>query len=202
MSWWFLGIGCACILLLAIVSMFVNGFWSSLWSDIKEGITKHWLKFIGILIIYLGPLAFFLVAFLTTKTETTKIVVPVVAYIVAIPLLIIYWFRLRKAIDLKLSSLKAVNEVQEGKHYAFICLMEALKQAMMILTFVALYFVVNFLENTFKQASSGILVFVVFSCLGGVLCILDASFSYAKKEDIKTLDNKKEKKENNGASKN
>lgn len=187
MKWWILGVSCAVVLLVAIVSCFVKGFWKSLWGDLSSSICKHWIKLIGVLIAYVGPIVFFLVAFFTTRTEETasqtpKVAMPIIVYLVGIPTLLVYWFKLRGAMHDKLISMKTVNEVQEGKHYALLCLFETINQALAVLTLAMAYCLVAFMETIFKQASSGILVFLVFFLIGGVLCVLDASLSYAKKD--------------------
>lgn len=198
MKWWVLGIACAVGLLIALVSSFVKGFWKSLWEDFSGVFKDHWLKIIGGLLMYVGPFVFFVVAYMTTTaTEGTeasvKITMPIFVYLIGIPALLIYWIKLRKALSDKIVQMKAVNEVQRGKHYAMLVANEVLKQAMCVATIAMLYCAVSFMESIFSQASTGILVFFVFASLGGVLMILDSVFYYAA-DHIE----KPDKKEDNG----
>lgn len=199
MKWWVLGIAVAVGLLIALISCFVKGFWQSLWEDITGVFKDHWMKLVGGFLMYFGPFIFFVCAYMTTTgTESTeagvKITMPIFVYLVGIPALLIYWVKLRKALSDKIIQMKAVNEVQHGKHYALLVANEVLKQGMCVATIAMVYCAISFLENIFKDASTGILVFLVFGMVGGVFMIMDAVFYYAG--DKIEISNKKE--DNNG----
>lgn len=191
MKWWVLGIACAVGLAIALMSSLIKGFWKSLWEDFSGAVKKHWLRLIGAGIFYFGPFLFFVCAYMTvtrSSGESTKITMPFFVWLVGIPALIIYWFKLRKALEAKLIQMKSVNEVQEGKHYALLCASEVLQQAMSVATIAMVYCVVSFMESIFSQASTGVLVFLVCGCLGAVFFVLDATFSYAEGDEPKKKD--------------
>ncbi len=201
MQWWLLGVVCAIILMIAIISAFLKGFWSSLLHEFTSGVKKHWLRLIGIFISYICPFIFFACAYCTKTMSTTegstisKISIPFFVWLVGIPALLIYWVRLKNAMNDKLLSMKTVNEVQEGAHYALLVTFETIKQAMVVFTIAMIYCIVSFLESIFKQASTGVLVFLVCACLGAVFEILDSTFAYSKPKEVeyraKRVDNNK-----------
>lgn len=201
MKWWVLGIACAVGLIIALVACFIKGFWKSLWEDITGVFKEHWMRLVGGFLMYFGPFIFFVCAYMTTTgTESTeagvRITMPIFVYLVGIPALLIYWVKLRKALSDKIVQMKAVNEVQRGKHYALLVTNEVLKQAMAVATIAMAYCAVSFMEDIFSQASTGVLVFFVFASIGGVFMILDAVFYYASDH----IEKPKGKEDNNGGS--
>ena len=159
-----------------------KAFWASLGADIKSFFVGHWMRLLGFVIAYLAAPAFFVAAY-ATKTEGKEgLSIPLAIWLVAIPLLAIYWGKARRSIDLKLSEMKAVNEMDASRHYAGIVLAESLKSIMTLATILLVYYVIRMGEQIFAKASTAVLVIAVCYGIGGLFFVLDAVFTRAPKD--------------------
>ena len=156
-------------------------FWADLGADLKNAFIHHWLRVVGFLVAYLGPFVFFVIAYSTEGDSAKKPLVslPIGLWLVIIPLLIVYWLKIRTDLAEKLGSMKAQNEMQAGKHYAMIVLAESLKWLMSVATCLVFYYVIKMCEDLLKQASDGVLVIVICEAVGGLFYVLDAVFTRA-----------------------
>jgi hypothetical protein len=170
-----------------------KAFWGSMWSDVKSFLFGHWLRLVGGLIAYVLPLAIFLAAYCTREPYSPAVSIPLAVWLVLIPLLLIYWVRIRRGIDQKLVLMKAVNEIDASKHYASIVGAQALKGLMGLATWFVFYEIVKMSEKVLSSASQGILILGVCYGVGAFLFVLDAVFTRAPKDVPIALDGSKRK---------
>lgn len=173
-----------------------KAFWSSLGADLKDAFVGHWLRVVGWAISYLGPFAFFVAAYMTRKPDKPQgLAVPIAIGVVAVPLLLIYWLKLRRWVSEKLQASKAVNEIDSSRHYAAIVLFELMKGVMEVATIMVSYYAVKWVEGILPSASMGILVVAILYALGALLTVLDSMLTLAPKDtQIKIEDAPKDKK--------
>lgn len=157
-----------------------KAFWSSLGRDLKDAFIGHWLRVVGWAVSYLGPLAFFVAAYLTKEPDDPKgLSVPLSIGIVVVPLLLVYWLKLRRWVSERLQSDKAVNEIDSTRHYAAIVLFELLKGVMEVATILVAYYAVKWVEGVLPSVSMGILIVAILYALGSMLTVLDAMLTMA-----------------------
>lgn len=178
---WLIGTLSAILLAYVACSFLVKGFWGSLWADVKGYFNKHFLMVIGAVIQFVAPLALLAVAYCSVK-ETNKVAIafPIAVWVIAIPLIIAYFFKLRKAIKLKHAQMKAVNEVKDGAHKGSIPTLRLLDALFTVGAGMIVWMVVNWIEQIMKSASSGIMLIVVCTAIGFIFYIMDDCFSSTK----------------------
>lgn len=158
-----------------------KAFWKSLGADIHSLFFGHWLRLLGAVVAYLVPAGLLIAEYATRKPGSWEISGPVVAWLVAIPALVIYWAKINAALKRRLMLFKAVNEVDATKHYALIVIFTLLRHLMAAATILVAYETCRVFEAVFKEASDGFMVVLIFYCVGAFLFVLDAVFTRAPK---------------------
>jgi len=158
-----------------------KAFWRSLGADIHSLFFGHWLRMIGVMVAYFVPVALLIAEYATRKPGSWEISGPVVAWLVAIPCLVVYWAKINAALKRRLTLFKAVNEVDASKHYAMIVIFTFLRHLMGAATILVAYETCRVFEAVFKAASDGFMLMLIFYCLGAFLFVLDAVFTRAPK---------------------
>jgi hypothetical protein len=155
-------------------------FWGSLKADFKA-FWGHWLRLIGFIVSYFAPMVIFAIAYGVDKKDGIGSLMPLGFWLVAVPLLTVYWFKAKKALGLKIAMMKTANEIDVGRHYAMIVLAEILKLIMSLLTLLALWAFLKMSEDLFGKASEAVMTIGICEAVGGVLVVLDAVFTRGAK---------------------
>jgi len=158
----------------------MKAFLSSLSADFKA-FWGHWLRLVGFFVSYFAPMIIFAVAYGVDKKNGVGSLMPLGFWLVAVPLLLVYWLKARKSLDLKIAMMKTANEIEAGKHYAAIVLAEALKLTMALLTLLALWAFLKMSEDLFGKASEAVMTLGICEGVGGIFFVLDAVFTRAPK---------------------
>lgn len=170
------------ILSFVLCSIFVKGFWGSLWADLKETLKRHWLSIVGFTIQFIAPLAIFAIGYCSIKeTNKTSLVIPICVWVIGIPLILIYWSKLRKAIKLKNSQFKAVNEVSQGKHSSMIVVLSLLDALFSFGSIMVVWLVVSWIEQILQSASTGIMLIALCTGTANIFYIIDSAYSSTKR---------------------
>ena len=156
-----------------------RAFWSSLGADIHSLFIGHWMRLLGAVIAYLAPVGLLIAMYATRKAGSWEISGPVLAWLVAVPVLIVYWAKINSALKRKIGLMEAVNEIDASKHYASIVLATLLRHAMAMATIGVCYETCRVFEAVFDEASRGFLLLLVFYGMGSLLFVLDAVFTRA-----------------------
>lgn len=178
MTWLWVSVG-AIIACFAVVTLCVKGFWGDFLQDLCSIFTRHWLKVIGRVIQFAVPIALVSIAY-CTKYSKSGVKIPLIVWLVSIPLLLIWWGKMRKAVSDYLVSIKAVNEVIRGRHMAMIAIASFIKDLVMpFATAVALWFFVRLAGMVLDKAENALMVFALCIGVGGMLVFMDASMNAA-----------------------
>lgn len=178
MTWLLVSVG-AIIACFAIVTLCVKGFWGDFLKDLSSIFTRHWLKVIGRVIQFAVPIALVSIAY-CTKYSKSGVKIPLIVWLVSIPLLLIWWGKMRKAVSDYLVRIKSVNEVIRGRHMAMIAIASFIKDLVMpFATAVALWFFVRLAGMVLDKAENALMVFALCIGVGGMLVFMDASMNAA-----------------------
>ena len=178
MTWLWVSVG-AIVACFAIVTFSIKGFWGDFLQDVVSIFTRHWLKVIGRVIQFAVPIALVSIAY-CTKYSKSGVKIPLIVWLVSIPLLLIWWGKMRKAVSDYLVSIKAVNEVIKGRHMAMIAMASFIRDLVMpFATAVALWFFVRLAGMVLDKAENALMVFALCIGVGGVLVFMDASINAA-----------------------
>ena len=178
MTWLWVSVGAiaACF---AVVTFSIKGFWGDFLQDVVSIFTRHWLKVIGRVIQFAVPIALVSIAY-CTKYSKSGVKIPLIVWLVSIPLLLIWWGKMRKAVSDYLVSIKAVNEVIKGRHMAMIAMASFIRDLVMpFATAVALWFFVRLAGMVLDKAENALMVFALCIGFGGMLVFMDASINAA-----------------------
>ncbi len=156
-------------------------FLKSLGDDFKEAFFKHWLRLVGFLVCYLGPLvmimAFYVTRIVVEKPATSAYEgftysVPLFVWPALAFLFVFYWKSLRKKTIAKVASLRSENSIN-GKHYALIIIFDFLDKGAVVcfLAFMAWLF-----QKIAEMSIGAVEVFewlAVIEAVGGLFYVLD-----------------------------
>ena len=178
MTWLWVSVG-AIIACFAVVTFSIKGFWGDFLKDVAAIFTRHWLKVIGRIVQFAVPIALVSIAY-CTKYSKSGVKIPLIVWLVSIPLLLIWWAKMRKAVSDYLVSIKAVNEVIKGRHMAMIAIASFIRDLVMpFATAVALWFFVRLAGMVLDKAENALMVFALCIGVGGMLVFMDASINAA-----------------------
>ena len=178
MTWLWVSVG-AIVGCFSIVTFCIKGFWKDLFKDFLAIATRHWLKIFGYLVQFALPITLLAVAYFS-KYEKTGVKVSVIVWLVAIPLLLIWWGKMRKAVSDYLVRIKAVNEVVKGRHMALIGIFSFFRDLVMpFATAIALWFLVYLSGKVMGKAENGLMIFALCIGIGGMMIFIDTSINAA-----------------------
>lgn len=150
---------------------FFKAFFISLGEDIKNLFVKRWLKLIGLIIMYIVPVVFLLIAY--TEKKPSHWGVSLVAIPIIVVIILVYWGSFRSWLASKITKIEIENTMVAGKHIAFILLAKTLQIIMVILPFIIGYVVFKALEDFSVQVSNIFLFVALCEGLGGVFTLGD-----------------------------
>ena len=178
MTWLWVSVG-AVVACFAVVTFSIKGFWGDFLQDVASIFTRHWLKVIGRVVQFAVPIALVSIAY-CTKYSKSGVKIPFIVWLVSIPLLLIWWGKMRKAVSDYLVSIKAVNEVIKGRHMAMIAMASFIRDLVMpFATAVALWFFVRMAGMVLDRAENALMAFAICIGVGGMLIFMDASINSA-----------------------
>lgn len=178
MTWLWVSVGAIAACFIS-VTFLIKGFWKDFLKDLASIFTRHWLKVLGYAIQFVLPIALVAVAY-CTKYSKEGVKIPLIVWLVAIPLLLIWWGKMRKAVSDYLVRIKAVNEVVSGKHVGMIGLMSFFRDLLMpFATAVCLWFFVKLAGSVLGKAENALMVFALCIGVGGMLIFIDTSINAA-----------------------
>jgi hypothetical protein len=178
MTWLWVSVG-AIVACFTIVTFSIKGFWKDFLKDLCAIFTRHWLKVIGRIIQFAVPIALVAIAY-CTKYSKTGVKIPLIVWLIAIPLLLIWWGKMRKAVSEYLVRIKSVNEVIKGRHMAMIAITSFIRDLVMpFATAVALWFFVRLAGMVLDRAENALMVFALCIGVGGMLIFVDTSINAA-----------------------
>lgn len=148
-------------------------FFSSLWEDFVGLLKKHYLKFIGLIICFIVPVAMLLGFYVKKVDNATKYTIPFAVVIPLVLLLFIYWGKARSFMKTKINAMRVQNSIEAGKHAGAIILYDTFKALMTVLPFALGYLIVNEIQKYYAQVSDIFLFITICEAVGGFFCILD-----------------------------
>ena len=175
MTWLWVSVG-AIVACFTIVTFSIKGFWKDFLKDLGSIFTRHWLKVIGWLVQFVLPIALLASAYCIRYEKSIKI--PLIIWLVAIPLLLIWWGKMRKSVSDYMIRISAVNEIIKGRHGGMIGVMSFLHDVVMpFATAVAIWYFVHIAGSVLDKAENGVMVFALCIGVGGMLIFLDKSIN-------------------------
>lgn len=161
-------------------------FFKSLGKDIGDSFKKHWLALIGYIISIILPLIIIISQYLTK--EPNKWSLPCFVWIPLAVLLIVYWFKLRTFLAVKVNDMKRENRLEKGKYAGFIILCKVLQLLMTIAPFVLCYFIFKELTSISVKIENIFLLLTICESAGGLFILVDTirnlNFEESKDEEI------------------
>lgn len=155
-------------------------FLKSLKDDFKEGFFGHWRKTVGFLIAYVGPLLFIGACYVTRTHEVSPAndswgwSIPTFVWPILFALAIFYWRSFRKKISGKLEKMETQNDIEPGKHYAMIVIFVFLRWAMVVLSFLLVWWVFYEMQKLLVSVAFTFAVVAVIESFGGLFYVWDA----------------------------
>lgn len=175
MTWLWVSVG-AIVACFMIVTFSIKGFWKDFLKDLCAIFTRHWLKVLGYIIQFVLPIALVAIAYCSKFKEGMKI--PLIVWLVAIPLLLIWWGKMRKAVADYMIRASAVNEIIRGRHVGMIGMMSFFHDLVMpFATGVAIWYFIHLCGAILSKAENGAMVFALCIGAGGMLIFIDRSIN-------------------------
>ena len=181
MTWLWVSVGAiaACFI---VVTCSIKGFWKDLLKDLLSILTRHWLLIIGRMVQFVVPIVLVAAAYCIRYEKSIK--VPLIVWLIAIPLLLIWWGKMRKSVSDYLTRISAVNEVIKGRHMGMIGVMSFFHDLVMpFATGVAVWYFIHLCGSVLSRAENGAMVFALCIGSGGMLIFIDRSINSANMPD-------------------
>lgn len=161
----------------AIGHGFAN-FFKSIWEDFVNLILKHWLKLFGYVFMFVVPIIYLITTYIYHKPESWAL--PVFVWLPLIVFGIVYWFKIRTYLAVKVNSMKLENSLQKGKHAGFIILITVLQMAMTVAPFLLFYYVFDNLEKLMISIKDIFFILTIFEAIGSIFVIFDTIINVSK----------------------
>jgi hypothetical protein len=156
----------------------MRSFLSSISEDFRHDFLGHWMRVIGFLVCYLGPMIFIGACYVTRKEGAGwSLSVPLFAWPAILALIALYWRSFRRWAYARLAVMESQNDIQKGRHYAAIILLRIVSAAFVAAPFFLLYWVFGELESLAVSASFCLLVVGIIESVGGFFYVLDAVYT-------------------------
>jgi len=160
----------------------MKAFFKSLAEDLKKEFFGHWLRVIGFLVCYVGPLAFIGACYVTRKPSAgAEFSIPFLAWPALVALILFYWASFRKWSYARLAVMESQNDMSPGKHYASIVLLRIVSCVFSAAPFFLVWWLLLKLEELAVSASFCFLVIGLIESFGGFFMVLDAVYSRSGK---------------------
>lgn len=175
----------------------LKSFFQSLGEDIKNLFKHHLWRVFGFLIMFIVPIATLLTTYVSKTDGVTKWSIPLFVIVPLVLLILIYWGKLRRYFAIKVSTMKAENNIEKGKHAGAIIVCEFLQVVMTVLPFLVCYLLIAALEKEIERVSDIILFMIVCESVGGLFLVFDTIrnvIDYSEEELKELEDEIKEKK--------
>lgn len=148
-----------------------SAFFASLWDDLATAFKKHWLKLLGYVAMFVVPVVYLFTEYLYKAPERWTL--PTFAWLPYIVFALVYWFKLRSYLAVKVSAMQTENNIQKGKHAGAIIILRTLQMAMTVTPFLLCYFVFDELSRVAIQVRDVFFFLTICESVGALLIILD-----------------------------
>lgn len=148
-----------------------KGIFKSIGDDFVNLFKKHYLKLIGYIIMLIIPLVFIVSTYIYKRS--TLWALPVFVWIPIAIFIIVYWFKLRTYLAIKVNGMEIENHAEAGKHAGLIIIIKVLQCLMTIAPFLLCYFVFKRIEEASIKVENIFLFLTLCESLGSVFIILD-----------------------------
>lgn len=148
-----------------------KGFFISLKDDIVYNLKHRKFKILGMIVSFVVPVTYLVVAYLEKKPESWTL--PIFVWIPVIVFILVYWLKLRSYLAIKVSAMQVQNDIEKGKHAGAIIICRTMQAAMTVAPFLLLYYVFDSLAKLSIQIQNIFLFLTVCEAVGGLLMIID-----------------------------
>ena len=148
-----------------------SAFFVSLWDDFVTALRKHWLKLLGYVAMFIVPVVYLFTVYLYKAPERWTL--PTFAWLPYIVFALVYWFKLRSYLAVKVSAMETENNIQKGKHAGAIIILKTLQMAMTVTPFLLLYFLFDELSRVAIQVRDVFFFLTICESVGGLLVVMD-----------------------------
>lgn len=150
-------------------------FFRAIWQDFVNGIKRHWMRYLGYAIIYIVPVALLIIQNISHKTDVAYL--PVWLYPILALVIIIYFVRIRKRINIGLATEAVADRLgavqNAGKRIGY----EILDKAMLVATVGLFYAIVRVISEMGTKMEHAMLVVLISTSIGSLLCIFDTVYN-------------------------
>lgn len=149
----------------------VSGFFGAMWRDFTNGIKAHWLRYIGLVIIYIVPLVVLIAQ--NIQFPTDRAYLPTWLYPVLAILIILYFTRIRRAINNGLQTEKIANRLGAAQHAGKALGYEILDKGMLVATIALFYAIFRVINQMGVKIEHAMLFLLITTSVGSLLCVFD-----------------------------
>lgn len=149
----------------------ISGFFRALWEDFVNGLKRHWLRYLGLLVIYIVPLIVLIVQ--NIQHQTDRAYLPVWLYPVLAIMIIMYFTRIRKKINVGLTTEIIADRLgvarNAGKRIGY----EILDKGMLVASIALFYAFVRVINEMGTKIEHAFLFLLITTSVGSLLCLFD-----------------------------